>query len=362
MERRLTDVWYRESAGVSLLAPLSWLYGAVVQTRRGAYARGWLRAYRMPRPVVVVGNLTVGGTGKTPFVIWLAQKLTEDGLKVGLVSRGYGRERDRDRAIAESPSNEPLHDAERQAVELHAHRVYADSSWREAGDEPVLLMRRTGCATVVARDRVAGAQALVALDVDVIVADDGLQHLRLARDLEIVLVDGGRGFGNGRLLPAGPLREPVSRLRQADVVVVNGAAEHASLARGDFGPGLRTLHMTVTAEDARPVDGLAAPRPLDSFRGQRVHAVAGIGNPARYFRDLRSRGLELIEHGFPDHHPFSAADLSFDDTLPILMTEKDAVRAQALATPRMWYVPITAHLSDADARTVLSLVTERIAP
>lgn len=364
LERRVTDLWYRESAGISLLAPLSWLYGTAVRARRGAYERGWFRPYRLPRPVIVVGNLTVGGTGKTPFVIWLAQRLSERGLKVGLLSRGYGREHDRSRASAESMRGLPLRDAEanRQAIEREARRVYADSSWREAGDEPVLLARRTGCATVVARDRVAGAQALVALDVDVIIADDGLQHLRLARDLEIVLVDGARGFGNGRLLPAGPLREPVSRLRHADAVVVNGTAEHASLAPASFGPGRPALHMALRAEEVRRVDGGSAPQPLEAFGHQRVHAVAGIGNPTRYFRDLRARGLELIEHRFPDHHPFSAADLAFDDEFAILMTEKDAVRAQSLATARMWYVPVAAHLNDADTEAILSLISERIAP
>ena len=370
LERRLTDLWYRESAGISLLAPLSWLYGAAVRARRGAYERGWLRPYRLPRPVVVVGNLTVGGTGKTPFVIWLAQRLSERGLKVGLVSRGYGRERDRDPAPVgaahlrpDGLRRVPIHDAEakRQAVERHARRVYADSSWREAGDEPVLLTRRTGCATVVARDRVAGAQTLVALDVDIIIADDGLQHLRLARDLEIVLIDGARGFGNGRMLPAGPLREPVSRLRDADAVVVNGLAEHGSLARGRFAAVGRALRMTLAIEDAKRVDGQAPARPLEAFRGHRVHAVAGIGNPARFFRDLRAQGLDLIEHPFPDHHPFTAADLSFDDDLPILMTEKDAVRAEPLATPGMWHVPVAAHLDEADTGAVLSLISDRIA-
>ena len=334
MEQRLTTLWYRESAGFSMLAPLGWLYGLVMALRRLAYARGLLKTQRAAKPVIVVGNLTVGGTGKTPLVAWLAQQLALTGLRVGIVSRGYGR-------AGSAPQS-----------------VHAETSWREVGDEPMLLASLTGCDVVVARDRFAGAQELVALGVDVIIADDGLQHLRLARDCEIVVIDGARGFGNGRMLPAGPLREPASRVRSASLVVVNGTPEHASLRGGVEG----SLQMALFGGEALRVDGLAMPEPLEHFRGRRVHAVAGIGHPQRFFRDLRARGLDIVEHAFPDHHPFTVADLTFGDDLPVLMTQKDAVRCREIQDARLWYVPVVARFSEPQARELLDRVALALAP
>jgi len=335
MEQRLTRLWYGESERTTpLLRGLSWVYGAVVRLRSKAYAARWLSSERVGKPVVVVGNLTVGGTGKTPLVAWLAQRLTAQGLRVGIVSRGYGRSFD-----------EP-------------HLVEADSSWGAVGDEPLLLRRRTGCLTVVGRERVAAAKALVAHGVDVILSDDGLQHLRLARDCEIVVVDGSRGFGNGRLLPAGPLREPVSRLLRSDITVVNGRAEHPSLLRARQVAGSTVLAMTRASGNACRVDSGAA-QPLESFRGQRVHAVAGIGNPSRFFRDLREHGIEVLEHPFPDHHPFEAHELEFGDALPVLMTEKDAVKCRDLPNSRLWYVPIAAQFEEAQERELLECVLRK---
>lgn len=336
MEQRLTKLWYRADAGPSLLQPLSWLYHAAVLLRRNAFSRGWLTAHRVGRPVIVVGNLTVGGTGKTPLVIWLARQLASRGLKVGIVSRGYGSR----------GGEEP-------------RLVSAESSWRDVGDEPLLLARRTGCVTIVGRNRVAAASVLVERHVDVIVADDGLQHLRLARDCEIVVIDGARGFGNRRMLPAGPLREPVSRAAQADLLVVNGAVEHSSLTLAGV-PINRAAQMTLQPGSAARVDGQHGSRPLQEFRGQPVHAVAGIGNPARFFRDLRGQGLEVIEHAFPDHHPFAAGDLAFGDDLPVLMTEKDAVKCTAFADPRWWLVPTEAVFAEAQARELLDGVLRKL--
>ena len=338
MDHWLTRLWYRESAGPSLLQPLSWLYGLVVRLRRHAYDSGLLRSHRAGKPVIVVGNVTVGGTGKTPLVAWLAEQLSASGLKVGIVSRGFGRSK-----------REP-------------EVVHIESRWRDVGDEPMLLRQLTGCDTVVAHDRFAGVQKLVALGADVVIADDGLQHLRLVRDCEIVVVDGARGFGNGRLLPAGPLREPASRVRRASVVVVNGAPEHASLLGGEGELAPESLRMVLSGSEAHRVDGLAAPQPLEHFRGKQVHAVAGIGNPHRFFRDLRARGIDVIEHPYPDHHPFAAADLTFDDELAVLMTQKDAVRCRDLATPRLWYVPVVARFSDTQRRELLNRVVRTLAP
>lgn len=333
MEQRLTRLWYGEDAGAApLLRGLSWIYGAVVGLRSRAYAAHWLSSQRAGKPVIVVGNLTVGGTGKTPLVAWLAERLSQRGLQVGIVSRGYGRSFD-------AP-----------------HLVEADSSWREVGDEPLLLRRRTGCLTMVGRERVAAARALVAHGVDVIIADDGLQHLRLSRDCEIVVVDGARGFGNGRLLPAGPLREPASRLLRADATVVNGRPEHRSLQEEGV---TAFVSMAMVAGNARRVDEGAPERSLELFRGQRAHAVAGIGNPSRFFRDLRERGIDVIEHPFPDHHPFAERDLEFGDSLPVLMTEKDAVKCREFAAPRLWYVPISAQLGEPQERELLQRVLRK---
>jgi tetraacyldisaccharide 4'-kinase len=335
VEQRLTQLWYQEHPRPSLLQPLGWLYGALMRVRRRAYASGWLRTAEAGVPVVVVGNLTVGGTGKTPLTIWLAQQLKGRGFSVGLVSRGYGR-----------------HGSGAARV------VETQSDWRDVGDEPLILARRSGCPTVVASDRAAGARLLAARGVNLVLADDGLQHLRLARACEIVVVDGARGFGNGRVLPAGPLREPLMQPLRADAVVVNGEAAHSSLlSRLAAGQAL-TMHLV--AQDAVCLDGAQPPRTLASFRGQRVHAVAGIGNPQRFFGELRALGLELTEHPFPDHHPLSRAELAFADELPVLMTEKDAVKCASFANARLWYVPVAAQFSDADAHELLRRVLAKL--
>jgi tetraacyldisaccharide 4'-kinase len=334
MEQRLNQLWYRERPGPSLLQPLGWLYGSLMRARRRAYQAGWLRTRDAGVPVVVVGNLTVGGTGKTPLTVWLARALTQRGYRVGLVSRGYGRE-----------GGEP------RVVDAH-------SDWRDVGDEPLILARRSGCTTVVARDRAAGARLLAAGGANLVLADDGLQHLRLARASEILVIDGGRGFGNGRVLPAGPLREPLTLPLHADAVVVNGEPRHASLT-GSLSPG-STLTMQLVAQDAVSLDARLAARALDSFRATPVHAVAGIGNPQRFFQTLRASGIEVIEHAYPDHHAFTAGDLAFADELPVLMTEKDAVKCAPFASARLWYVPVTAQFSDADARELLQRVLVKL--
>jgi tetraacyldisaccharide 4'-kinase len=234
--------------------------------------------------------------------------------------------------------------------------VQPDSNWRDVGDEPLLLRCRTGCLTIVGRDRVAAARALVAHGVDVIIADDGLQHLRLRRDCEIVVVDGARGFGNGRLLPAGPLRETVSRLLRVDITVVNGPAEHSSLRYMRLQPAARCMTMSMAGASARRLDDTSCERSLEQFRGERVHAVAGIGNPARFFRDLREHGIDVIEHAFADHHPYEPHELDFGDGLAVLMTEKDAVKCRQFSALRLWYVPITAHFDDAQRHELLRCV------
>jgi tetraacyldisaccharide 4'-kinase len=332
VQQRLTQLWYSEQAPPGLLRPLAAGYGGLLRLRTYLYTSGLARRRQAGKPVVVVGNLTVGGTGKTPFTIWLAQELRRQGLRPGIISRGYGRRGG--------------------AVRL----VSAAADWHEVGDEPLLLARHAGAPTAVGARRLAAAR-LLAPEVDALIADDGLQHLALARDCEIVVVDGARGFGNGRLLPAGPLREPLTRLASADAVIVNGAPRHASLAQL---PASDVYRMTLAMQETVPLSGAAPRRALSTWRGARVHAVAGIGNPARFFEQLRAHGLEVIEHAFADHHALQPGELAFGDQLAVLMTEKDAVKYPERADPRLWYVPVSAQFAAGDAAALLALVLARI--
>jgi tetraacyldisaccharide 4'-kinase len=278
--------------------------------RRLAYRRNWLPSYHPGVPVIVVGNLSVGGTGKTPLVAYLVDVLRRAGYRPGVVSRGYGGRSDH-----------------------WPRQVVADSDPREVGDEPVVLARRCDVPVWVGADRVAAAAALLrASESDVIVSDDGLQHYRLERDVEIAVVDGYRGLGNGACLPAGPLREPSSRLREVDFIVAAGI--------GWKGEYLMTLkgNRAVNLGDPR------ISRPLAQFGDQSAHAVAGIGNPRRFFRSLQAQGINVVEHPLPDHHDFRVEDLLFGDERPVLMTEKDAVKCEAFARNWFWYVPVEAQV------------------
>lgn len=304
--------WYGDRPPPWWTRPLAALYGGVTGVRRTLYRAGWLRSARMPVPVIVVGNLVAGGAGKTPLTIALVRALRERGRKPGVVSRGYG-------GSARMPT-----------------LLQAQPDPGVVGDEPALIRTRTGSPVAVGTDRVAAAHLLLAQGVDVIVADDGLQHYALARDVEICVIDGERRFGNGHLLPAGPLREPVSRLDAIDLRVCNGGVPQA----GEY-----AMHLVLGAAVA-----LAEPaheQPLTAFAGQRAHAVAGIGHPPRFFAALRDVGLDVIEHAFPDHHRYTADDLDFGDGLPVLMTEKDAVKCRGFAAANWWSVPVSAELPPA---------------
>ncbi len=315
-----TPPWWSDGAPVPwtarLLAPL---YGAVAGLRRGFYRRGWLRSRQVPVPVIVVGNITAGGTGKTPLTIALVERLREAGWKPGVASRGYGRD--------EAGT---------------ARWVTPDLAPGLGGDEPVLIAWKTGVPVRVDRDRVAAARALLAAGCDVVVCDDGLQHYRLARDIEIEVVDAQRRYGNGLLMPAGPLREPAARARDCDFRVVNlGQASDAGQVPPGSGFGEWTMRLRI--DSARPLRG-GRERPLHGFSGQRVHAVAGIAHPQRFFQMLRTRGIGVVPHAFADHHRYQASDLSFGSELPVLMTEKDAVKCRAFATDWHYAVPLQAEL------------------
>lgn len=326
MGSRIDSIWYGNSPLSLLLAPLGWLYCVAAVVRRGAYRIGLLRTGRVPAPVIVVGNISVGGTGKTPLVIWIARLLSARGLRPGIVSRGYlGR------------------------ADKWPQQVRPDSDPIMVGDEPVLLAAATDCPVAADPDRLRAAASLLEhFACDVIISDDGLQHLALGRDVEIAVVDGTRRHGNGRCLPAGPLREPVSRLASVDLVVANGGGMAGEFA-GEYAMELRTGEAWNLGPEERT-------RSLADFAPGPVHAVCGIGSPDRFFATLERAGLTLIRHGFPDHHPFAPADIAFDDDYPVLMTEKDAVKCGRFADAGHWCVSVEAVLPEAFASRLMSLL------
>jgi tetraacyldisaccharide 4'-kinase len=300
----LDRIWYTPHHPLSyLLRPLSILFAGVGAARRVLFSLGLKQRVRLPVPVIVVGNITVGGTGKTPLTIYLAQSLLAQGFSPGIISRGYG-----------GKTLVPL-------------AVSKESDPVQSGDEPILLARATGVPVYVFADRAAAGAALLAAHPE----DDGLQHYRLQRDLELCVVDGARGFGNGALLPAGPLREPVSRLKTVDAVVVNGA-ERLLLESECF-------QMSLLPADFYSLSGATR----QSWRGKRLAAVCGIGNPQRFFNTLKALGLDFTEHAFADHHQFSPQDLPDADI--ILVTEKDAVKLAGLCDVRIWVLPVSASLT-----------------
>lgn len=318
-------IWYTPHIASQLLRPCSWIYRGAIAVRQAAYRSGLKKVRRFPVPIVVVGNITVGGNGKTPLVIYLANLLTQQGFRPGLVSRGYGG----------NSRHYPL-------------TVTADCDPRVVGDEAVLLAQRTGCPMVVAPNRPQAVATLLAqTDCDVIISDDGLQHTALGRDIEIVVVDSRRRFGNGLCLPAGPLREPVARLANVDFIVACGNA-----LADEYEMQLAPTWMVNVANPAMKC-------PVVSFAKERVHAVAGIGNPDRFFQTLNDLSIHSENHPFPDHHRFSLADFQFKDDLPVLMTEKDAVKCQGFAEPHWWYLTVNAALTSGFNEKLLAKLKNR---
>jgi tetraacyldisaccharide 4'-kinase len=331
VQSRLNEIWYGGARPPWWLLPLSAVYGVASRLRRLAYAKQWRRMTTLSCPVIVIGNLSVGGTGKTPLVCWLALRLAGLRFRPGIVTRGYG------------------------GSSRRAQLVQASDDSNTVGDEAIMLARSSGVPIAIGADRPAAAQLLINAGCDVVVSDDGLQHYALARDCEIIVVDGERRFGNGRLLPAGPLREAPRRLKEADAVVVNGGPEviagHVSLAGA--------ARMRLEAVNAVALRYGTA-KPLSEFAGQSVHAVAAIGNPPRFFKMLESLGIHVIAHALPDHARLRAEDISFADDLPVLMTEKDAVKCTEIAGPNHWYVPVSVVFDGGDAEALQGIVTRAI--
>ncbi|MDP2805848.1 MAG: tetraacyldisaccharide 4'-kinase [Gallionellaceae bacterium] len=323
----LEKYWDRISLLHLLLWPISFVFGMLSTFRHFLYLTGILRSVKLPVPVIIVGNISVGGTGKTPFTLWLAQQLIDDGWHPAIISRGYTK-------------------AKQQKI-VTPHCVTLADSADVVGDEPLLMAQRNLCPMWIGRDRPAVAQALLLAhpECDVILSDDGLQHYRLERDLEIVLIDGNRRFGNNLLLPAGPLREPVARLFSADIIVTNGgeakADEYSMKLEGSQFYNLLNPTTVINAAD---------------FAGQRLHAIAGIGHPERFFNHLKQLGLNAQTHAFADHHQYSAADISFEDAEAILMTEKDAVKCTAFATEQCWVLRVDAQIDPALAQLIINKI------
>ena len=317
MSQRLVNAWYEGHVLLWLLWPLSMLYGLVAGVRRFIYRTGLRTSKKFPVPVIVVGNITVGGTGKTPLILALIDYLRAQGYRPGVVSRGYG------------------------GKTLYPSLLDGNSTAAMVGDEPLAIFQRTGAPVVVDPARVRAVSTLLKhTDCNVVLSDDGLQHYALHRDIEIAVLDGARGLGNGLLLPAGPLRERPRRLDTVDFIVVNGD--------GPFVPGEFRMRLQHQAWHQLNDSGSGAPP-----TGSRIHAVAGIGNPQRFFSQLQYQGYDVIPHAFADHHVYKQEDLQFSEALPVVMTEKDAVKCTGFSVENGWYVPVQAELPPAFLEGVL---------
>ena len=330
----LHRVWYGGAPSYRLLLPLSGIYWLLIMLRQFLYQVGFFGSHKAIVPVIVVGNITTGGTGKTPVTIWLVNELSARGFSPGIVSRGYG--------------------GSRSSTSM---RVDSASDAAVVGDEPVLLARRTQRPVVVDRNRARAAQMLVDEGVDVIVADDGLQHYRLERTYEICVIDGVRGLGNRLLLPAGPLRETIGRLEEVDQILVNGHRRDECSDVTAIEQNAIEFHLV--ASDVERLNGSLA-RPIQGFSGTTVHGVAAIGNPLRFFDMLRAHGIQVIEHAFQDHAALNQRDLEFGDGFDVLMTEKDAVKLGHVSSDKYWAVPVDMKIDAVAAGPWLEQIESRL--
>ena len=305
-------VWYTENACYIFLLPLSWLFYSLITLRGWLYKVGLMKSYKTNYPVIVVGNISAGGTGKTPIVIWLANYFISIGYKPAIISRGYGGK----------VGAKPL-------------EVSESSDVRIVGDEALMMALKSNSTVIVHPDRVLALKYIADRDIDLVISDDGLQHYQLHRDYEIVTVDGQRMFGNCRLLPAGPLREPISRLKSVNTVliqkeVIDHNEENSFYLNGELAINLMSGEL----------------REFEKFSNKNVHAVAGIGNPKRFFRFIKNKGFNVIPHHFEDHKLYTSNDMFFDDELPVFMTEKDMIKCRAFDNKKLWYVPVDVVIDD----------------
>jgi tetraacyldisaccharide 4'-kinase len=308
--KRIDAYWYSKNPVALILMPVSWVYCCLVIIRRWFYQIGFFKSSSLPVPVIIIGNIAVGGTGKTPLLIALCELLEAQGIKAGVVSRGYRGNFSGERIVNK------------------------DSTPLEVGDEPFIIFSRTNCPVSVGSDRVAAAKLLLEnYQCDIILSDDGLQHYRMHRDYEIAVIDTSRNHGNGFCLPAGPLRESVKRLQYVDLVVYHGLVDQNYSFNLKFSDAVNIK--------TREIKSIA------EFMDTRINAIAGIGNPTRFFDQLRDVGLTIIEHAFQDHHIFNESDLDFNDSSVIFMTEKDAVKCHFYSDSNAWYIPVSAYISTA---------------
>jgi len=315
--------WYNKSKITIILKPLSWIFCSIVFIRKFLYRLKFFKSYQLSVPVIIVGNITVGGNGKTPLVIWLTDKLKQSGYRPGIISRGYGGQ-----------------------AKKWPQQVRPDSDPLIVGDEAIVISRRTNCPMAVGPDRVETGRALLKYsNCDVIISDDGMQHYRLKREIEIAVVNGYLKFGNNLCLPAGPLREPIKRLDEVSFVVTNnGKSNNEDFSMRYIGDELVALHDTKNRIK------------LSHFKSQKIHAVAAIANPDLFYKALIEIEIDIIEHTFIDHHIFKIEDFIFEDELPIIMTEKDAVKCCRFNIKNCWYLPITCEVSNSLELSILNLL------
>lgn len=322
-ESKLLAIWYGGQAPGPLLRALSWIFKHASKFRRWLYKSKLFKSHQVKVPVIIVGNITAGGGGKTPMVIWLVNHLKSKGYRPGIISRGYGGKR----------KVEPMF-------------VTPQANAAATGDEPLLMARNTQVPVMVGKDRVKAAKQLIAqYNVNVVVSDDGMQHYALKRDAEIIMLDASWQTGNNHFIPAGPLREPLSRLQTANLVVYKGSLEGH-------------LHYTMTIQSIYKLNNPSIERELSGLRNQKIHAMAGIANPDSFFKLLSKHGLAVIKHPLPDHHTYSEQDFTFSKEDLILMTEKDAVKCAEYTDKDIWVVKVAAQPSELAEETIDTLIDE----